>query len=433
MVTLASVLIAFLAALLSNIPVFLVVAGCGIIAVFAFDITPLMIPQRMITGLDIPSLAAVLFFILGGEIMNSGGITERLSTVLILGLARIRAGLAYVVVLVNLIMAGVSGSATADAAATGSVMIPMMKRSGYSPAFSAVLVATASTMGPLIPPSILFIIIGSMCNVSILDLFLGGVVPGLFVAVSLIIVSYFICRRGQFGLNEEELGRVKREFGGTNIKLWVEFLLAVLMPFIILGGMRFGIFTPTEAGAVLVIYSFLVSFFIYRELGYRDIPKVLLNAALMTGNILLIVGVASILGYVAARTELIDLIAGVVRAAVQSKLGFLATINCFLLILGCFMEITTIAIVIAPILLPLAETYGINPISMGVILVFNLMVGLITPPVGMNMYITIAIARISIVEFAKHCVPFMILMILSLILVTYFSDIVILWLPNALK
>ncbi|MBW2308947.1 MAG: TRAP transporter large permease [Deltaproteobacteria bacterium] len=421
----------FLGSLLMNLPVCIVLGGFGIAAIQIFDIPPLMIVQRMITGLDMSSLAAVLFFVLGGEIMSSGGITARLSTVLILLLRRIRGGLAYVTVLVNLLMAGVSGSATADAAATGSVMIPMLKRGGYPPSFSSALVAASATMGPLIPPSILFIIIGSMCNVSILDLFLGGALPGILIALALLILSYISCRRGKFGLVTQDLSSNKKS-GEMSLRVIIEFVLALVMPVIILGGMRFGLFTPTEAGAVLVFYSFGLSFFVYRELRIRDLPGILVNASLMTANILVIVGVASIIGYVVARTEIIASIAEHVSVAVESKVQFLMVVNVFLLILGCLMEITAIAIVIAPILIPLAASYGIDPVVIGVVMVFNLMIGLITPPVGMNMYITVAIARTPITSFGRAVMPFLIAMVICLVITTYVPGFVLL-LPNVFR
>ncbi|MBW1612537.1 MAG: TRAP transporter large permease [Deltaproteobacteria bacterium] len=430
MLTSVLIVILFLALLLCNIPIALVMGICGMVGLLAFDLPLIVSVQKMVTGLDLSSLIAVLFFILGGEIMDKGGITKRLSIFLFIFLRKIKGGIAYVGIITNLIMAGVSGSAVADASATGSILIPLMVKSQYKPAFAAALIASAGTMGPLIPPSILFIIVGSMCNISILRLFLAGVLPGVFIALGLILIVLYNSKKGDLELGREDISKIKKN-NKLSIKGGIEFLLAVMMPFLILGGMRFGIFTANEAGAIVVVYSMTVSFIIYRALKRSDLRELFMNPILLSANVLFIVAGAAIIGYLVARVGLISLITDFAKVYINSKIYFLIISNLGLFVLGCFMEITALAIILSPILVPLAFSYGIDPVQMVVIIVTNLMIGLITPPVGMNMYVTISIAKVSIQDFTKEIIPFILVLVAVLLLVSYVPSIT-LFLPNLL-
>jgi C4-dicarboxylate transporter DctM subunit len=378
--------------------------------------------QRMIGGIDTFPLLAIPFFILAGNLMNTGGITDRLVRLAKAMVGHITGGLAHVVVVSNMIMAGMSGSGVADAAGSGMILIPAMKKAGYSVPFSAAIVGAAGTIGPIIPPSIPFVIYGSIACVSIGRLLLGGAVPGVLMGIMLMIFVYFIAR--------------KRGYPSEKRATWKELVQAAIyaipplgMPVIILGGIIAGVMTPTEAAAAGAAYAFILGFFIYREITLTQIPKIVIESVIGTASIVIIMSAAQpfcwILTYELAPQKVLALFENVQMAQWQ----ILLIINGAMFIIGCFMESLAVMIMAVPVLLPLLEHAGVDLVHFGIFFVLNVMIGAITPPVGTIMYVVCALGKISIVEFAKEVFPFVIALVIALLIVTY-VPILSLWLPN---
>ncbi len=378
--------------------------------------------QRMIGGIDTFPLLAIPFFILAGNLMNTGGITDRLVRLAKAMVGHITGGLAHVVVVSNMIMAGMSGSGVADAAGSGTILIPAMKKVGYSVPFSAAIVGAAGTIGPIIPPSIPFVIYGSIACVSIGRLLLGGAVPGVLMGIMLMIFVYIIAK--------------KRKYPSEKRATWKELVQAAIyaipplgMPVIILGGIIAGIMTPTEAAAAGAAYAFILGFFIYREITLTQIPKIVIESVIGTASIVIIMSAAQpfcwILTYELAPQKVLALFENVQMAQWQ----ILLIINGAMFIIACFMESLAVMIMAVPVLLPLLEHAGVDLVHFGIFFVLNVMIGAITPPVGTIMYVVCALGKISIAEFAKEVWPFVIALVIALLIVTYWPSLS-LWLPN---
>jgi tripartite ATP-independent transporter DctM subunit len=378
--------------------------------------------QRMVVGLDNFPLLAVPFFILAGNLMNSGGITDRLVTFARVLVGSIRGGLAHTVVVVNMIMAGMSGSGTADAAGTGSVLIPAMKKSGYGVPFSASIVGAAATIGPIIPPSIPFVIYGSMADVSVGRLFLAGATPGVVMGILLMVFCYVIAKRR----NYPREGRVsRRELLAATIRA----LPPLGMPVIIMGGIIGGIMTPTEAAVAGAAYAFLLGVFVYREIKAADLARIFLDSAVTAGAISIIVAAASPIGWILTAEQAAARAIDLITAAHLIQWQLYLVLNIILLILGCLMDGLAILIMAIPLIMPVILHAGIDPVHFGIVLSINIMIGTITPPVGMIMYVVCGIGKISIIEFAREIWPFVIALVLALLLVTHIAGIAM-WLPN---
>ncbi len=378
--------------------------------------------QRMIGGIDTFPLLAIPFFILAGNLMNTGGITDRLVRLAKAMVGHITGGLAHVVVVTNMIMAGMSGSGVADAAGSGTILIPAMKKAGYGVPFSAAIVGAAGTIGPIIPPSIPFVIYGSIASVSIGRLLLGGAVPGVLMGIMLMIFVYVIAK--------------KRKYPSEKRVSWKELLRAALyavpplgMPIIILGGIIAGVMTPTEAAAAGAGYAFILGFFFYREITLARIPKIVIESVMGTASIVIIMSAAQpfswILTYELAPHKVLALFENIQMAQWQ----VLLIINVVMLILGCFMEGLAVMVMAVPVLLPLLEHARVDLVHFGIFFVLNIMIGTITPPVGTIMYVVCALSKTSIAEFAKEVWPFVIALVIALLIVTY-VPILSLWLPN---
>jgi C4-dicarboxylate transporter DctM subunit len=380
--------------------------------------------QRMIGGIDTFPLLAIPFFILAGNLMNTGGITDRLVTFARALVGHIIGGLAHVVVVTNMIMAGMSGSGVADAAGTGTVLIPAMKRAGYGVPFSAAIVGSAGTIGPIIPPSIPFVIYGSIAGASIGRLLLGGAVPGVLMGIMLMIFVYFIAKRRHYPSEERATWR---ELGRATLHA----IPPMGMPIIILGGIIGGIMTPTEAAAAGAAYAFVLGFFVYREIQLSHIAEIITESVMGTAAILIIMSAAQpfswVLTYELAPVKVLAL----VESAQLAQWQLYLVINVAMLILGCFMEGLAVMVMAVPVLLPLLQHAGIDLVHFGVVFTLNIMIGTITPPVGTIMYVVCALGKISIAEFAREVWPFVIALTIALFLVTYLPWLV-LWLPNLL-
>ncbi len=376
----------------------------------------------MIGGIDTFPLLAIPFFILAGNLMNTGGITDRLVRIARAMVGHIIGGLAHVVVVTNMIMAGMSGSGVADAAGSGTILIPAMKKAGYTVPFSAAIVGAAATIGPIIPPSIPFVIYGSIAGVSVGRLLLGGAVPGVLMGSMLMIFVYVIAK--------------KRKYPSEKRATWKELVQAAIhaippmgMPAIILGGIILGIMTPTEAAAAGAAYAFVLGFFIYREITWAQIPKIVIESVMGTASIMIIMSAAQpfswILTYELAPQKVLAMFENIEMAQWQ----ILLIINVAMFIIGCFMESLSVMIMAVPVLLPLLEHARVNLVHFGIFFVLNCMIGAVTPPVGTMMYVVCALSRTSIVEFALEVWPFVIALVIALLIVTY-VPILSLWLPN---
>lgn len=382
------------------------------------------IPQNMVWGVNSFALMAMPFFLLAGELMNKGGITEKLVRFASTLVGHIRGGLGHVAVVANLIMAGMSGSEVADAAATGSILIPSMTRKGYHPGFAAAIIASASVIGPIFPPSIPFVIFGALANASVLKLFLGGVVPGVIMALFLMGACYLVARKKAYP-------REERASGKSILLSFRDSFAAFLMPLIILSGMLLGIFTPTEAADVAVVYAFALGIAAYRELNGKKVFEALSTVAVMTSGIMYIVASATVIGFIAAREQIPQVLAEFLFSLGKNPWVVLTVINIILLILGCFISSIPIMLIMIPILAPVTKSLQIDPIHFGVMFSLNVMLGLNTPPFGMAMFIVCKIAGISILEFTKNWWPFFVALLLVLIMITYLPGVVV-WLPTLL-
>ena len=380
--------------------------------------------QRMIGGIDTFPLLAIPFFILAGNLMNTGGITERLVRFSRALVGHIRGGLAHVVVVTNMIMAGMSGSGIADAAGSGAVLIPAMKRAGYGVPFSAAVVGAAGTIGPIIPPSIPFVIYGSLANTSIGRLLLAGAVPGVLMGILLMIFVYVIARRRNYPsevkVSRSELARAT-----------LHAIPPMGLPIIILGGIIAGVMTPTEAACAGAAYAFVLGVFVYRELKLRDLPKVITESVAGTAAVAIIISAAQPMGWILTYEQAPLKVLALFQDANFSKAALLLIINVIMLVLGCFLEGLAVMVMAVPVLMPLLRQAGIDPLHFGVLFVLNIMIGTITPPVGTIMYVVCALGKISIAEFGREVWPFILALIACLFIVTY-TPILSTWLPDLL-
>jgi C4-dicarboxylate transporter DctM subunit len=399
-----------------GIPLALVLGLTGLTSLIVMGVPLQVVAQRMFTGIDSFPLMAVPFFILAGDIMNRGGTTVRLIRFANSLVGHIQGGLAHANVVANMFFAGISGSAVADASAIGAIMIPSMEKNGYDKDFSAALTASAATIGPIIPPSIIMVIYGVSVGVSVGGLFAAGFIPGVLLGLALMFIVYRVSRRRGYAKYETFSG--KRVVTELRDAVW-----ALLAPVIILGGILGGIFTPTEAAAVAVAYSFLVGKFIFRELTWKDIPKVLLQSGITTASILLIISMANVFAWVIAANMIPQKLANLFLAISDNPYVFLAVINVFLLIVGMFMETGAAIILLAPILAPVATSLGINPLHFGFIMVLNLAIGMATPPVGVCLFVSCGITGLSLEQISSAVYKFVFAELAVLLVVTYVEPI----------
>lgn len=409
-----------------GIPVAFSLGGTMVILVVFKSSLPLMIiSQQMIIGADNFTLIAIPFFMLAAELMGCGGIAHRLIGFVSALVGWIRGGLALVNVGTNMVMAGLSGSSVADAALTSSFFIPTMVQRGYSAGFSAALTAASSVMGIVIPPSIPMILVGLIASQSVISLFLGGVIPGLLIGIFLMGVAYTqAVRRGYPAEARVPLGEIWRRLRET---IW-----ATLYPVVIIGGILGGVFTLTEASVVAVVYALLVGKFVYRELTLRGIYTSMVNAATTASLIMFIVATASGVAWFLNSERVPQMIATFLAGLTTNPIVFMLIVNLFLLVVGCVMDLTPALLILGPILYPVSQQFGIDPIYFGVVLVTNLAIGLVTPPIGSCLYIATGVARVPVSSVIRETWPFLAAMIVVLFLITLFPPLIT-WLPTALR
>jgi len=417
-------ILVFVIGLIIGVPIAFCLGLSALISLMFIKNIPLVvIAQKMFTGLDVFPFMAVPFFILAGDLMNQSGITKRLVNFSDILVGHIKGGLANITIISSMFFAGITGSAIADASAIGGMMIPAMKKKGFDTDFSAAVTASASVVGPIIPPSIPMVIFALLSGSSVGALFLAGVFPGILLAMSLVIVSYvYSCKR-------KYPRRVKKFQIKEVLIVCYNAIIPLIMPIIILGGILSGIFTATEASAVAVVYSLIIGFFVYHNLKLIDVKKIFISTAKTTGMVFLVIACANIFSWLISIERIPQLVEAFFIAHIDNRFLFLLVMNIMFLILGCFMEGTAAMIITTPIFLPIAEAYGVSPIMFGAIVVLNLMIGLITPPVGLCLYVVCGISNISLERISKAVVPFLIVEIIVLLMVTYCPPIT-LWLPK---
>lgn len=408
----AILLVAFLLLLGLGVPVVVVLLLVTFAAFLSMDVGTFAMAQRTVVGVDSFILLAIPLFILTGSLMNATGMSRRLFTFAGTIVGHWRGGLAQVNVMTSIFMGGISGSSTADAAVTARVLVPAMVRAGYDPGFSGAITATSSMVSPIIPPSIAMIIYGTLANVSIGALFVAGVIPGIFLGVSLSIYVAIVSRRRNFGSGDRApLREVWKAAGSAG--------LGLLVPIIIVGGIRFGIMTPTEAGALAVIYVLLVGLVFYREIRLFDLPRILREAVLDSGVILVIIAAASPLGWLLTVRRVPQAIAGSVGALTDNPVLFLLAVNVILLIAGALVESTAVMIMLTPVLAPIAVAVGVDPVHFGIVLIVNLMVGTVSPPFGNSVFVTAAIAQIPVESIFAAILRILPVVLLVLLVLTY--------------
>lgn len=390
-----------------------------------FPIPLEVIPQYIYGGADVFSYTAIPLFILAGELMNQGGITNRLVDFSKKIIGHINGGIAQSSVLLNMIMSGMSGSAVADATATGSVMIPAMKNEGYKPEKGAAVIASAATIGPVIPPSIPLIIIGSMAGISVGQLFIAGIIPGILMGIGLMI--YIRHHAIKNNIPRQERAPLKEQVSATR-----SALIPLGLPIIIIGSIMLGIASPTESAILGVVYALIVSGLVYKELSFKGLINSLKEATMATGTIMLTVVAGVLFGWVATYYNIGVIFRDILTSVGENKFIILIMINIMLLILGMVLETIPIILLVSPIIFPVIAPLGIDPVQMSIIITVNLMIGLITPPIGLNLFITSAISQTSIVKVTRATIPFLIVLLIVLMLITFIPSIS-LFLPNLLS
>jgi len=387
------------------------------------DVPLNVMAMTMVSGVDIITLVAIPFFMLAGELMNESGITERLVRFSQYFVGRLQGGLAYVTVIVNVIMAGVSGSAVADASAVSSVLLPAMARDGYDRRFAAAINASAAVIGPIIPPSIPMVFIAVISDLSIGRLFLGGVVPGLLMGAFLAVTIYFQSLRHPLPTTQV-LGGL-----GEFFRLLGHAFLALLAPGIIIAGVIFGVVTIVEVAFLAVFYVLLVGMCAYRTIHLRSLLSIFARAAATSTTILAIFATVGAYSWIIANEQLGPQVARAIQTMGLGRAGFLLVVNVFFLFLGCIMDAIPAMLIFFPVLLPVAKSLAIDPIHFGVVVVLNLMIGLLTPPVGGLLFLEAKIADIPFEALVRAVTPFLVALLAVLALITYFPPLVT-FVPN---
>lgn len=379
------------------------------------------VPQQMFSGINNSGLLAIPLFMLAGELMNSGGITSRLIAFSKSIIGHLRGGLAYVAVIANMFLASILGSANAQAAMMSKVMVPEMEKEGYDRGFSSALTLASSIVAPVIPPSMLFIIYGTLSGASIGALFLAGIVPGVLLGLSFILIIIYFSKRYNYPKSERE------SIKGMAVNLF-RVLPALLIPFIIIFGILSGIFTPTESAAVACILAVIIGFS-YKQLKFKNLPEILQNTVTSTAVITFLIVMANVFGFILAFERIPQLITETMLSLSENPLVFLLLVNILLLLLGTVLDGIAALIILVPVLMPLLPIYGVDPVHFGVIITINLTIGLMTPPVGTGLFIVSSIAKVTLEKLLKAIFPFLIVAVIMLLIITYWED-AVMWIPN---
>ncbi len=404
--------------LLTRLPVAVVLMLCAIILLKFLDMfDPLLLAEQMLTGSDNFILTTVPFFMLAGEIMKHGGISNRLIKLGQVVVGRFRGGMGYVAILASMIFAGMSGAAIADVSALGAVLVPMMVACGYDKARSTGLICASSLTAPIIPPSVPLIIIGVTVELSIGRLFVMGIVPGILLGLTLMATWFIVVRRD----NYTETITIK---GPEATKAVIEAIPALFLPIIIIVGIRMGYFTPTEGGAVACVYAFIVGVIIHRELKFKDMPGLFFSAVRSSAAVMFIVCTATAIGWLITMAQVPQQIVSIMSGLVDSPILLLLVLNGLLILLGMVMDITPIILIFAPVIFPLVRAAGIDAYYFALLMIVNLCIGLITPPVGTVLYVGCSVSKLTLDKVVKGILPFLIAEFLFLIACIVFPQII---------
>jgi tripartite ATP-independent transporter DctM subunit len=421
------ILLSFFTLAVIGVPVGIVVALTTLFGFYYTDnaIFLSMIAQRMFSGMDSFTFLALPFFLLAGEIMNKVGLTGRLVDFSNLFFGRLKGGLAQVNIVTSIIFGGISGAAVADTAALGSIFIPSMTQQGYEKDFSTAVTVASSIIAPIIPPSIIMVLYGSIMEVSIAGLFAAGIIPGLMIGVALMILTRFVAGRRNYPTNPEKI-TVTRLATRTRRAMW-----ALMMPVIILGGILGGFVTPTEAAAVAVGLALFIGLVVYRNLAFGDLYDVFFRSAVTMGVITLLLSAAKVLAWFLAIQQVPETVAQLFMALSSNKYVILLLCNLFLIIVGMFLDIGPALLILGPILAPLAINLGVHPLHFGVMMCVNLNIALMTPPMGACLFMGMIVSGLKLGELVKALWPFILVELAVLALVVYVPPIT-LWVPTML-
>ncbi len=414
-------LIVFVVLLFLSLPVSFSILAASIVYFIYTGLPAVTIIQRLTGGVNSFTLLAIPGFILAGELMNTGGITTRIFNFAKTPLRHVTGGLGHANVVASIIFAGMTGSAIADTAGLGSIELKAMKDAGYDEDFSLAITGASSTIGPIIPPSIPMVLYGVAAGASIGRLFMGGFLPGLLMGAIMCVMVYLQCRRKNY---------VKESRASISevLSSFVSAFFPLMTPVIIIGGMMSGVFTPTEAAVVAIVYA-LILCIVYRTLTWRDFIEVLARTVKQTVPVMLVVAAANIFAWILSRERIPSIVLSFFSSYIHNKVGMLLMINLFLLIVGCFLDPPVAIPIITPVLLPLVMAYNVDIVHFGVIMVLNLMIGLLTPPIGMILFVLSSVASVPFERVVKAVIPYIICLLISLMLVTFWPQMVML-IPN---
>lgn len=407
----------FVTLVIIGVPVSFVLGTASLAAMYFMADYPLqVVAQRMFAGVDSFPLMAIPFFMLAGSLMEKGGITKRIIGFALSLVGSLRGALAHVVTITGVIMGGISGSGVADTAAIGTIMVPEMSKRGYHLPFASALIAASGSIGLIIPPSIAMILYGVASGSSIGDLFIAGFLPGTMIASGFMLVSHVIAIKYGY----------PKELPITSRQRWVslkESIWALMMPVIIIVGIRMGVFTPTEGGVIATVYAIIIGKFVYKELNWNDFPKILSDATANTAVISFLIATASLFGWLLASEEIPQQISHAILGFSKNKYFILLMINVILLVIGMFLDSGPAIILLVPVFVPIAQSLDINLTQFGLLMIINLTIGLLTPPVGTALYVSSNISKISLSRLSGAILPFIGVMLFVLMLVTYIPQI----------
>ena len=409
----ALLFISMIILLIVGVPIAFVLCGSSIIAILSTgDIHNAIVIQRMFSGSGSFTLLAIPFFVLAGNLMSSGGISKRLVNLCNSLFGHISGGLAMVAIITCAFFAAISGSSAAAAAAVGTIIIPEMLKHKYDKDFAGATVASSAELGVIIPPSIGLIQYGVATGTSISDLFMAGFLPGIFICLVLCVVAHFLCKKQGFEPSEKATRQEK-------IQAFKDAILAILMPVIILGGIYSGVFTPTEAAVIAVFYGLIVGVFVYKEIKLSDIPRILTDSAITMSTVLLIMSASTIFGWILTKLQIPQAVAKGFLGISASKYVFLLLVNVLLLFIGMFCEAGAAMVILAPLLAPVAQTLGIDLVHFGIIMMANLAIGMMTPPVGVNLYVVCDTAKVKIEGMFPYLVKYFLALVAGVLIITY--------------
>jgi len=420
--------------LLVGAPIVVSLGLSSLLFIIQNGIQPIVVIQKLFAGIDSAALLAVPFFILAGDLMNRGGIAKRIVNMAGAAVGNIHGGMGIVAIISCMFFAAISGSGIATAAAIGGVMLPGMLRAGYSRSFSATIIAAASPIGVIIPPSIAFIVYAVLAKVSVSDLYKVGFPAGFIVGVPLMVTTYILAKKRGYKERAEKiaLGEIvlegvpetKEENRLSGFRYFVDSIWAIGTPVIIVGGVFAGIFTPTESAVVAVIYSIIIGIYVYKEMTWSDLPKIFLDSAISTASIMVIMAAAALFAWVMVYVQIPQRILTFVMGITTNKNLVLLLINIIVLIAGMFMESASIQYILVPIVLPIVVALGVDPVHFGIMLVTNLAIGMMTPPFGITLFTGARVFDISIQEITKESLWYLLSLIFSLMLITFFPQLV---------